>query len=248
MNKLLIGVASGTVALAIAGGAVFASSSTTTSNNDIVVAQATAEPEVQSEQNGPENRGTRQGPGRGQGGLTAAALVNATAEVTGLERSEVVDAIREGNSMAQVAEANGSSSDAVLQAARENAQERLDEAIANGRITQEQADAALEQFDTQAPEVINDTELAENFERSGRRGRGGQAKLVQTTAEVSGLTAQEVVEELRSGKSMAQVAEENGSSADAILAELRADGETRLDEMLEQAEERINETDTPEQP
>lgn len=251
MNKLFIGMTSGIVALAIAGGAVFAETPTTTANNDIVVAQPPVDPEAgpnENDQARPQGNQRERGPRQGRGASVTKALVNATAEVTGLERSEVVDALREGNSIAQVAEANGSSSDAVLQAGRENAQERLDQAVANGRITQEQADAALEQFDTRAPEVINDTELADNFERSGRRGRGGQGKLVQTTAEVSGLTPQEVVEELNSGKSMAQVAEENGSNADAILAELRTNGEERLNQVLERAEERINEPGTPQQP
>lgn len=251
MNKLFIGMTSGIVALSIAGGAVFADAPTTTANNDIVVAQATAEPEAapeEGEQAQPEGNQRERGSRQGRGAPVAAALVNATVEVTGLERSEVMDAIREGNSIAQVAEANGSSSDAVLQAGRENAQERLDEAVANDRITQEQADAALEQFDTRAPEVINDTELTDNFERRGQRGQGGQGKLVQATAEVAGLTPQEVVEELSNGKSMAQVAEENGSSADEILAELRTDGDERLNQMLERAEERINEAGTPEQP
>ena len=251
MNKLFIGMTSGIVALAIAGGAVFAGTPTTAMSNDIVVAQPPVEPEAgpeESEQAQPQRSQRERGARQGRGAPVARTLVNATAEVTGLERSEVVEAIREGNSIAQVAEANGSSSDAVLQAGRENAQERLDEAVANGRITQEQADAALEQFDTSAPEVINDTELADNFERKGRRGQGGQGKLVQTTAEVSGLTPQDVVEELRNGKSMAQIAEENGSSADEILAELRTNGEERLTQMLERAEERINEPGTPEQP
>lgn len=75
--------------------------------------------------------------------LDALPLVNAAADATGLTAREIASQIRAGSSLSEVISANGSTPDAVLSAALETAQTRLDEAVANGRFTQQQVDDIL---------------------------------------------------------------------------------------------------------
>ena len=73
--------------------------------------------------------------------------------------------LRAGKSLAQIAQAAGKTADDVIKAARADYQTALSQSVTNGRITQAQADAALAQFDQNAPQIVNNTTL-------GQRGRG----------------------------------------------------------------------------
>jgi hypothetical protein len=88
------------------------------------------------------------GGGRGPGG---GGLVEATATVTGLTVAQVRAELAAGKTLAQVAQANGKTSDEVIASARATYKTSLDQAVAAGRITQARADAALQRFDAEAP-------------------------------------------------------------------------------------------------
>lgn len=139
--------------------------------------------------------------------------------------------------------------DAVKQAARE----RVDEAVQAGRLSQERAQALKERID------------AGRFPAWGRwggpgpRGRfphlgpGPRGAGLRAAADVLGLTPQQMLDKLRQGESLAQVAAARGKSRDqlrdALLAPIRQAvergvSEGRLtrqqaDERLQRARERI---------
>ena len=70
-------------------------------------------------------------------------LFNAAVEATGLTAQEIVQAIRSGSTLGGVISENGGDPSAVIRDALASVQTQLDEAVANGRITQEQEDAIL---------------------------------------------------------------------------------------------------------
>lgn len=88
-------------------------------------------------------------------GALARMLIRATAELTGAELSAVRQALRDGQSLAEFAAANGSSGEAVVQAVVARARERLDKAVENGRITQEQAEELIQRLTERATELVN---------------------------------------------------------------------------------------------
>lgn len=75
--------------------------------------------------------------------LDALPLVNAAADATGLSAREIASQIRSGSTLSEVISANGGAPEAVITAAVAAAQTRLDEAVTNGRFTQQQADDIL---------------------------------------------------------------------------------------------------------
>lgn len=75
--------------------------------------------------------------------LDALPLVNAAADATGLTAREIGAQIRAGSTLSEVISTNGGTPEAVITAAVAAAQTRLDEAVANGRFTQQQADDIL---------------------------------------------------------------------------------------------------------
>lgn len=107
---------------------------------------------------GHRGHGGRGGPG-GPGLETAA-------ETLGLTVEELRTELREGQALADVAEAQGVSTDDLVAALVEEAKTRLAEAVADGRLTQEQADERAADLPAR---------IAEKVEREGpgRGGRGG---------------------------------------------------------------------------
>ena len=98
-----------------------------------------------------------------------ARLVDVVADLTGLSAEEVQAQRAEGNSVADIAEANGSSSEAVVSAALETRKALLDEKVADGTITQEQADLAYDQMTERITERVSTDETG----RPSWAGQGG---------------------------------------------------------------------------
>lgn len=66
--------------------------------------------------------------------------VESLAELLGLTEDEVKEALRSGDTVAEIAGANGVDSQSVIDGLVADAQAKLAEAVTNGRLTQEQAD------------------------------------------------------------------------------------------------------------
>lgn len=142
-RPVLMGIAGGALALTLLGGVAGAASRS--SAGTVTVAQTTPTP-------APQQHGER---GKKGHHALARGLVRVTAEQTTLTPKQVREELRAGKTFAQIAQEHGSSSDAVVQAARAKLQARLAQAVQNGKITQERADKALARFDERAPEIMN---------------------------------------------------------------------------------------------
>tara|TARA_B100001939_G_scaffold269926_1_gene237578 strand:- start:266 stop:853 length:588 start_codon:yes stop_codon:yes gene_type:complete len=88
------------------------------------------------------------------------------AEILGLEGSEMREALRNGSSIAELAEAQGIDSADVVDAIVARAAERLETAVENGRIDDTQAAEMLTQAAERAEDLVNG-----EIEFGGRRGR-----------------------------------------------------------------------------
>lgn len=74
-------------------------------------------------------------------------LVNAAAEALGMEPVELIEALRDGDSLKQVAQDQGADYDAVSQAVLDAAKADLDALVAADKITQERADTMLDNLE-----------------------------------------------------------------------------------------------------
>lgn len=88
------------------------------------------------------------------------------AEILGLEGNEIREALRNGSSIAELAEAQGIESADVVDAIVARAEERLDTAVENGRIDDTQAAEMLTRTAERAEDLVNG-----EIEFGGRRGR-----------------------------------------------------------------------------
>lgn len=113
----------------------------------------------------------------------------------------------------------------------------LDGLVANGTITQEQADAIVgageaaraERHANRAEGGMGRPEMR-GPGRPGGPGRGGMP--LENAAEAIGITVEELRTGLQSGQSLAAIAEANGVSADTLIEELTNDARTRITDMV----------------
>ncbi len=142
---------------------------------------------------------------------------------------------------------------AAAEVERPDAGERVGEVlaplIADGTLTQSQADAVTDAFVT-----AGEQRQAERQERQGERQDNREEQQAALAAEL-GISVDDLTEALQSGQTLAEVAEANGSSAEAViafmegeladhLAESVANGDIdqeRADEIAANASERIAE-------
>ena len=83
--------------------------------------------------------------------------LSGAAEYLGLTEAELHERLRDGQSLAEIAKAEGKSIDGLKQALLAGAKEQLDEAVQDGRITAAQRDEMLEKLEAGIDDIVNGT-------------------------------------------------------------------------------------------
>ena len=173
------------------------------------------------------DHGERRGPG-GRGGEQLATV----AEVIGVDAEALREAFAAGQSVADVAEASGVALDDVVAAVVAEMETHIAEHVAEGKLTQSEADAKLADAADKVAErlssVPTERGMGDKGERRGPGGRGGEQMV--TVAEVMGVDAEALREAFAAGQSVADVAEANGVALDDVVAAVVAEMETHIAE------------------
>jgi CRISPR/Cas system-associated endoribonuclease Cas2 len=111
-------------------------------------------------------------PDRGDRGPRENGPLSIVADTLGMTTDELLAALDDETSIADVAAAQGVDVEDVVDALMERATERIQVAVENGRLTQEEADARLAQLRERVTERINEPGLPERPDRGERGPRG----------------------------------------------------------------------------
>jgi predicted DNA-binding protein (UPF0251 family) len=152
----------------------------------------------------------------------AAALVAAVG--TGAAIASSNDNSRNAESKAIIDDAAkqlGIPSDKLSGALKKALEDRVDAAVAAGRITKEQGDALKQRIESEDFPIIGGP---------GRRfGHFGFFRGLDRAADYIGISQETLRSELSSGKTLAQVAKDHGKSVDGLVNALLADAKEKLD-------------------
>jgi len=109
---------------------------------------------------------------RGMGGVSGVSLRSVAADKLGMELTDLLTELQNGKTIAGLAEEKGVDTQTIVDAYVAQVKEKLDEKVASGDITQEQADSQLEQAKTRATEKLDSTwqGLDHGDRREGRHG------------------------------------------------------------------------------
>jgi hypothetical protein len=139
-----------------------------------------------------------------------------------VSRAELVKDARAGETLAQIATAHGKSVAGLKSAMLVALETRLDAAVSAKRLTSAQAQARLARADKLIDRLVN--------ARLGKAAlRPARARLVNISARYIGLTPKALRAELKTGKSLAQVAVAHGKTAAGLKDALLKPFEQRLD-------------------
>ena len=168
----------------------------------------------------------RHGPGHKGANLAIAA------RAIGIPESELLTALRDGQSIAQVAQSRNVDVQKVIDALVADAKAHLAEHVAAGRITQEEADEKSANLTARITEMVNRTGLGGHHRGPGRHGPGHKADL-GVAAQAIGISESELLEALRDGQSIAQVAQSRNVDVQKVIDALVADVKARLAERVQ---------------
>jgi hypothetical protein len=132
--------------------------------------------------------------------------------------------LRSGKSLAQVATAKGKSVNGLESALLNALRSRVEAAKTAGRLDAARADRLLQRAPQLVQRIVNATPRARTA-----RARGARGGLLKAAATCLGMTNAQLATELRSGKSLAQVATAMNKSVDGLEQALLAALKQRVD-------------------
>jgi uncharacterized protein YidB (DUF937 family) len=144
------------------------------------------------------------------------------AEVISISNDELRDALRDGRTLAEIADANGVDPQRVVDVLVDNATERLDAAVAAGRIDEATAEERKDSLPDRAAKLVNG-ELERDAHRHPRR-----SVVLRTAAQAIGIDASILRDALRDGQTIAEVAEANGVDPQTVIDALVARSTERI--------------------
>jgi len=182
-------------------------------------------------------------PGTGSGRQCAPApllgaarqVLSIAAGVTGQSQQQILDQLRQGRTLDQIA---GDKASTIEQQALAKLKTRLDRAVSSGKLTSSQESSMLDKARAGLEKAMS-SDLSKDIPAGGSMpkacgrhlGRNGLlAMLVKVTAQKTGLSEQQVLQDLRNGQSIDQIA---GSKAADIKATVLQMEEQRLPGLLD---------------
>jgi polyhydroxyalkanoate synthesis regulator phasin len=145
-------------------------------------------------------------------GQVADAIVNAT----GLSREEILSQLRDGQTLNGILAANNIDPQVVIDAVTTVVTDDLNQAVADGRITQERADQVLANLPDNLDRLMNAT--APGGLIQDRIHQRLEDSLIGVLAEMAGQDVGDVLRDAVTPPSLADLAAQYGLDADAIIA------------------------------
>lgn len=163
---------------------------------------------------------------RGRGAGLLRELADIVSAETGLMSQEIVQQVRGGSTLADIITTNGGDVQAVIDQTVVVITERVTQAVANGKMPQQRADEILANLIERVTQGIN-SELRPNRGIERRVAMG----VLRLAGEQTGLTVRDIMQEMRSGKSLADVLAAHGVDTETFITSAL----TALNERLDQA-------------
>ncbi|ULL19056.1 hypothetical protein DVH26_34280 [Paenibacillus sp. H1-7] len=178
------------------------------------------------------------------------SVVQQTATILGVEQSVIKDELKQGKTLAQIAQEKASLSEAdFLAKLTAAATAEIDKAVTDGKLTQEQADKQKANLSDRLTKEISNTGKGDFGGDKGRgdlggdRGKGGHFPggkgpenghgIFEEAATVIGVEQSVILDELKQGKTLAQIAQEKaGLSQEDLIAKLTAAETASIDEAV----------------
>jgi hypothetical protein len=169
------------------------------------------------------------------------------ATALGMTEAELRTELEAGKSIAQVAETKNVDLQVVVDALIAKHKAHIAEHVAEGKLTQAEADEKLANLEARVTEMVNKTGLPMKGGPGGKGGHGGKLGHIKAASEevaaVLNLTTTELATQLREGKSLAAIAEAQDVDINKVKEVLTAEFKAHLDEEVAEGKHTQEEAD-----
>lgn len=162
----------------------------------------------------------------------AAALIDATVQTLGINESQVVQALASGKSLKDIITENNGDVAQVKALAKQKLTDAINQSALNANVKAR----LINSLDALLDRAINGTFQG----RGGQNGQlnralmrlGGATLLVAELSKVTSLTQRDIAQQLRAGKTLAQIATENKADVQAIVSAAVAQATVRINRLV----------------
>jgi ribosomal protein S20 len=156
--------------------------------------------------------------------------LEAAAQALGLSEDDLRTRLRDGNTtIAKVAQAQGVDVQTVIDAMVAAANARIDQEVQQGELTAEEANERKANLPERITRLVN-----EGKPRGG--GPHGRGPKLEAAAEALGVSEEDLREQLRDGKAIAQVAEDRDVDKQAVIDAMVAAATERIDQKVREGD------------
>ncbi|WP_088225246.1 hypothetical protein [Desulfosporosinus sp. FKB] len=139
---------------------------------------------------------------------------SALAQFLGIDQTTLMQKLKSGKTLAQIASEKGISTETLTQKLQSALNDRLDKAVASGKMTTEKASQIKSKEDSEIAAKINKPWTDKKDKCDFHKGIG------QSIQTIFGMTSDQLKEQLKNGKTLAQIAADRGISKSDLTAKL----------------------------
>lgn len=158
-------------------------------------------------------------------GVVAGSFLNAAVTYLQTDKATLVAGLKSGQSLAQLAVAHGKTADGLVAALLAPAKLKLDAAVTAGKLSADRESTILSRLQTVLTTVVNKTVTPAHRTHV----RIDPGVVLQATTSYLGLKLRDLVAQLRTGKTLAQIAVAQSKTADGLTAAVVSAVKAKLD-------------------
>ncbi|MBI2766213.1 MAG: hypothetical protein HYX53_09910 [Chloroflexi bacterium] len=179
---------------------------------------------------GPLNRGGGSADA-GQHVRTVKDAVKTIEQITGLPKETFAQGLKDGKSINQILTENGKDPAAVQAEGLAQIKTKLDQAVADGKITQAQDDKAYARAQEALPKLMDKVPDPTAHPRLKNAIRAVKGEL-QVAADSIGIPVADLTRALKDGQTIAEVATANGKDPNQVIADMTAAADAKIDQAV----------------
>ncbi|WP_067936877.1 hypothetical protein [Alicyclobacillus kakegawensis] len=152
------------------------------------------------------------------------AIATEIAKILGIDINTLKADLKSGQTLAQIAQSKGISEQTLISKLEVDFKQYLNQAVQNGKLTANKEQAIIQKFDSNVQKLVEHKFTAHPAKR---------AQALKAIAQILGVSEQTLLQDLKNGQSIAQVAESKGISVDSLVSQLTAKVKAHLDQAVQ---------------
>lgn len=169
----------------------------------------------------------------------ASALVEDASGIIGMEPDQLKSQLTEGKSLVEIAASKGVNEAVLKEKLLAKRTAKLEEAVQSGQLTRERADTIKSKLESHIGSKLNQKGWSpdKGFQGTGHHGKRHMGLLSQVgpekMASILGMTKEELVKELKAGKSLEEIAKSKGMTKEELIAKIKDELTPALEKAVE---------------